>query len=308
VNLCWVFSDGRKGHEIQSMTVANALTTDVELYTFTLRQPWLTFAPRRLPQFDKAIKWSSTPPIEQPPELIITTGRKAAAVGKHYKSFFRSKGLDCKHIQILNPKDNLKKYDWVLIPEHDNVKGANVINFQGSIHPYDEQWFTQNKDSSYSHYLAVFLGNPPKKYFNKQFKEEILTIRSCFKNSPLYFCGSPRLDKNIRTKIRQTAIPSDKVWLSYDDGANPYQTLLKNAKKIFVTSDSINMINEACASHVSVSILANNLLPSPKHQRFINTMSDRICDLSDNRTHSLKKPYRHSITNLLARIYPDDDI
>lgn len=283
VNLCWVFSDGRKGHEIQSMTIAKALAQNIELFTFTIRQPWLTFTPRRLPQFEKAINWSSTPPIEQPPELIITTGRKAAAVGKYCKSLLKSKHIKCKHLQILNPKDNLKKYDWVLVPEHDEVTGPNVITFQGSIHPYDHQWFSQDKDESFSHFLAIFLGNPPKKYFKQQFAEDIATIRTHFNNNSLYFCGSPRLDENIKKQIYGMVNHNDKVWLNENDGVNPYQSLLKNAKKLFVTADSINMINEACASSVPVSILGINYLMSPKHQRFINTVSARTCPLLANK-------------------------
>ncbi len=254
------------------MTIANALAEQVELFPFTLRQPWLTFAPRRLPRFNLAINWSTTPHLKTPPDLIITTGRKAAAVGKHFKHLLTRQNHPCKHIQILNPKDNLDKYDWVLIPEHDNIKGTNVINFVGSIHPYDQQWFKQDKDDTFSQYLAIFIGNPQKKYFESKFAEEIRIIHKHFKETPLYFCGSPRLDMENKEIISSLARSQDKVWLNKTDGPNPYESLLKNAKKIFVTSDSINMINEPCASSVPVSILAKDYPPSPKHRRFFDSI------------------------------------
>ncbi len=280
VNLCWVFSDGRKGHEIQSMTLARALAEQVEFFPFTLKQPWLTFAPRRLPRFDLAINGSIEPQITTPPDLIITTGRIAAAVGKHYKSKLIAQSISCKHIHILNPKDNLNKYDWVLIPEHDDVKGENVINFVGSIHPYNQQWFEQDKDESFNQYLAIFIGNPKKEYFKNDFAAEIAAIQEHFKESPLYFCGSPRLNPNSKEVIKSLVRAQDKIWLDELDGPNPYESLLKNAKKIFVTSDSINMVNEACASSVPVSILAEKHATSPKHRRFLNSLSNITCAIS----------------------------
>lgn len=291
VNLCWVFSDGRKGHEIQSMTLAKALAEQVELFPFTLKQPWLTFAPRRLPRFDLAINGSIEPQITTPPDLIITTGRKAAAVGKHYKSTLSAQSISCKHIQILNPKDNFNKYDWVLIPDHDGVKGENVVNFVGSIHPYNQQWFEQDKDESYSQYLAIFIGNPKKEYFNKAFAAEIATIQKHFKDSPLYYCGSPRLSPNSKEIIKNLVRAQDKIWLDELDGPNPYESLLKNAKKIFVTSDSINMVNEACASSVPVSILADKYLSSPKHHRFLNSLIKRTCPISSRNKPTTKNNY-----------------
>ena len=279
VNLCWVFSDGQKGHEIQSTTLAHSMTKQVNIFQFNLRQPWLSLAPRLLPKFDLAVKWmTKNPDTTKPPELIITTGRKAAAVGKHYRLVLNSLNHSTQHIQILNPKDNLANYDVVLIPDHDLVQGENVINFLGSIHPYSEDWF-KHKHIEYSQYMAIVLGNPKLKYFKFHFAKEIAKIRKHFPQTPLFFCGSPRLTKESKSTITSVATPQDKVWLNEQDGTNPYQSLLSGAKKIFVTSDSINMINEACQSPAPVSILAMNCIPTPKHQRFINSINHRVCSL-----------------------------
>ena len=260
------------------MTLAHALAQQVQLYPFTLKQPWLTFAPRRLPKFNLAVTWKEVPELSSSPDLIITTGRIAAAVGKHLKEILNKQNSLCKHVQILNPKDKLSKYDWVLIPEHDQITGDNVINFIGSIHPYDSQWFAQDKDSDFSQYLAIFVGNPKAHYFESKFAEEINTIHKHFSDRPLFFCGSPRLKPENRKIITSLVRTQDKVWLNKTDGSNPYQSLLKNAKKIFVTSDSINMINEACASYAPVSILAKDFIPSPKHARFLDSIVSRCCD------------------------------
>ena len=290
VNLCWVFSDGQKGHEIQSNTLAHSIAKHVNLYQFNIRQPWLSFAPRLLPKFDLAINWiTHKPDTIKPPDIIITTGRKAAAVGKHYRLMFKKLNHSIKHVQILNPKDNLENYDVVLIPEHDLVQGDNVINFVGSIHPYNDDWFTHTY-AEYSKYIAIILGNPKLTYFKSDFADELAKIRSSFAETPLFFCGSPRLIKQNKSAISSVVREHDKVWFNEQDGVNPYQPLLRSAKKICVSSDSINMINEACQSPTPVSILAINYTPTPKHQRFINSIIHRICSL-ESASHGIPIEY-----------------
>ena len=261
------------------MALAQVLSLKIQLHHFTLRQPWLTFTPRRVPKFELALAWKgSSPNTNHPPDIIITTGRKAAAVGKHYRNLLKSINHACKLIQILNPKDNLNKYDLVLLPQHDDVLGANVVQFQGSIHPYNKQWFKQ-QESELSPYIGIVLGNPNRKYFELHFADEISLIRSSFPNTPLYFCGSPRLAQNSKEIISSLVENKDKIWLDETDGVNPYQPLLSSAKKLCVSSDSINMLSESCQSNVPVSVLAKQLTPSPKHQRFIQSIQHRLCAL-----------------------------
>ncbi len=229
-----------------------------------------------MPKFGLALSWiGNRPELENPPELIITAGRKAAAVGKQIKTQLLQAKVNCKHIQILNPKDNSQKYDLLLVPEHDQLTGPNIINFTGSIHPYDNCWFKQNSPDSRC-YMAILIGSPNAHYMSEQFSNDIKHIRNSFPNTPLYFCGSPRLLKTAKDQIRILATGNDRIWLDQSDGINPYEKLLSDAKKFFITSDSINMINECCQSQMPVSILADSFPPSPKHRRFIESIQDRI--------------------------------
>jgi len=280
VNLCWVFSDGQKGHEIQSTTLATAVAHKHLVFNFKLKQPWLSFAPRMFPLFVKGLEWQSDqrPNFNVPADIIITTGRKAAAVGKYIKSM----SVHHKpHIQILNPKDNLQHYDLVLLPEHDQINGKNVIVFNGSIHPFNANWFDQHEPSSpwNKRFLAIILGNPAASYFNNDFAKDIQLIRQHFPDLGLYFCGSPRLNTQFQHRIKEQITTTDKFWFSSEDGANPYQLLLKHAHKLFITADSINMLSEAAASKQAVSILGNNHITSSKHLKFISNNQERFCEL-----------------------------
>ncbi len=273
-----MLSEGRKGHEIQSMTLAQRLAHDCSLHTFSLRQPWESFAPRIIPGFQNGFNWQNgKPDFNHPPDIIITTGRKAAAVGKYITQRYRKQSTQLKHIQILNPKDNADNYAVLLIPEHDQKKGPNIIRFVGSIHPFSPQWFSQSvhPSSNQINPIAVIIGNPPSQYFRQEFKTELQQIRVQYPEQPIEICGSPRLSEKIIGAIKPLLNPNDTFWFNLDDGPNPYQTLLQQAKHLFVTADSINMLNECAGSDAPVTLLATNCIQNPKHKRFIDSLTNR---------------------------------
>jgi mitochondrial fission protein ELM1 len=284
VNLCWVFTEGRKGHDIQSLTLANALGHEVAAFGFTLSQPWLTAAPGLLPWMNRGIRWNTQGPdwLSQHPELIITTGRRAAAVGRFVTKQLRRTQLSCHHIQVLNPHNHPAHYDLLLVPEHDLIRGPRVLPFRGSIHPYTRHWHRQRQDTAgFGQCLALLLGQPGERYWRTDFPAELHAIRKAFPGVPAYVCGSPRLDPTVREGIKSALVPGDQAWFSDADGSNPYLSLLSHAHKLFVTADSINMVNECLASPRPGSLLALNTPLSSRHQRFIDQVAGYFCALEE---------------------------
>lgn len=286
VNLCWVLSDCRPGHEIQSQTMASHVATSIITHRFILRQPWATMAPRILPGFHSGLRWSSDQPnFSQAPAVIITTGRKAAAVGKYVCQRYRQQQRVVKHIQILDPKDQASNYTWLLLPEHDGRSGDNIVTFTGSIHPYDSAWFARHQSASNpSNWpVAVLVGKPPARYFKHQLSADLQRIRQAHNHQPLLLCGSPRLPRPEQQKITRWAKPEDHVWFTSDDGDNPYQSILLTAQHIYVTADSINMMNECAASGAQVSLLARDAIRSTKHLSFMQSLQDRWTEFGESR-------------------------
>lgn len=267
------------------MTLAQAVSHQVVCHAFKLNQPWLALTPRVLPFFEHGIQWSQRPPDTKStlPELIITTGRRAAAVGKWMSRLLRSRGHHCQHIQILNPKDKSDQYDLLLVPEHDEYSGDNVISFRGSIHPYTQSWHQKESaaDDQFNRYLAILLGDPGVTYWHNGFASEIQHIRHAYPNAPMFFCASPRLPAEYVDSIKRQMQNSDAAWFSPADGTNPYTDLLRSAKKLFVTTDSINMMNECLACAQPKSLLAVGHSHSKRHQRFISHVQPFFNSLTD---------------------------
>lgn len=274
-----MISDGRKGHEIQSETLAEHISQTTKTHRFNLKQPWESFAPRIIPGFKHGMNGyqGTGPEYSIKPQLIISTGRKAAAVAKFICQKLKKEHHHVKHIQILNPKDSFKNYDLLLLPEHDNKTGDNIVTFLGSIHPFDTNWFSQTKAPKTSQ-ISLVIGNPSSAYFNKDFSTELNKIRNLYPDKKLLICGSPRLKNKHKKLIKDYLIPKDDFWFNTHDGVNPYQQILQSSPHIFVTSDSINMLNECAASNALVTILASDFIPTKKHQRFINSINNRWND------------------------------
>ncbi len=295
-----MISDGRKGHEIQSQALAERISHQSQIHQFRLKQPWETFTPRIIPGLESGIIWSERcqPSTKDNPNLIITTGRKAAAVGKLMIQKMRHHHIQTKHIQILNPKDSFKNYDLLLIPAHDQITGENVISFAGSIHPFDRHWYSQcNKPNSIIYDIVLVIGNPTASYFKQQFAKELQKIKASYPDHSLLVCGSPRLNIKHTNRIKKLLSEHDGYWFNEADGKNPYPSILKTSKHLFVTADSINMINECASSQAALTLLAQNQV-SLKHQRFITSITERCSEFGQA---GLKKqvPLPHPIDEIV---------
>jgi len=281
LNHIWIFSDSILGHEIQSLALASKIAQKTSLFHCGLRQPWLSFAPRILPGFGKNIIWENKKPDEiNLPDAIVTCGRRMAAIGKYYKKL-----LQCKHIQILNPKDDPKKYDLIISPEHDQMDCSNVISSKGSLHNISPKQLLPYKIIKQHSIIGLLIGNPGKKFFNNiNYLSDQIT--KAYPAHELIICGSRRTDEKYRTKIIQTFTQAKQCWFDDSDGENPYLSLLANSDIILVTADSINMVSEACATDKTVVALAKDIV-SPKHKRFIRSLKVRLSKFGSEHSHPI---------------------
>ncbi|GAA4810946.1 nucleoside-diphosphate sugar epimerase [Marinicella pacifica] len=296
-----VLSEGTRGHEIQSITLAKALAHQYQLEHITVPAPWRWALPYRMMGLGQRIR-SQFSESGVSSRLIISTGRQMAGVGRWLK---KNSPSEAKHVHILNPGYYFQDIDVVLVPQHDRHRYPNAITFRGNLHPFNNQWFKQHARIQNKATIALFIGNPGNTYFKQQFKADLQRIREVFKSFKLFLCGSPRLNHETQGFIRGLMKPAESLWLDVCDGDNPYQTLLANADKIFVTADSINMMNEAGASSAAVTLLARDYIPSKKHQRFMQSIEYRLSDFEGlDKAQPLPDPVKELLenTDLLKRL------
>ena len=156
------------------------------------------------------------------------------------------------NIHVQNPKVSLKNFDFVVVPEHDSLTGANVISTKGAIH------YLRNEELDKSiNYLkpqikkekivTLIVGGPTKHYnYNNNIINEIfLKINRNFINNgfQLIFIPSMRTPKKI-IDLAKNFFDKDQIIITKVD-KKAYLSSLKLSDYIIVTCDSTSMISES---------------------------------------------------------------
>jgi mitochondrial fission protein ELM1 len=260
----WVLSDGKKGTENQSIGLAQALGYNNYIlkpisvnFPWTLLPPDLWFNPLSAVKKNKDLF-----PDDNWPDILIAAGRICAAVAAEIRS--RAKGKTFV-IFIQNPYIQADKFDVVIAPEHDNVKGENVINTFGALHGLT---FEKLKQASSRHNnliedlpnprVAVLIGGKNKHYkmapsLMEQYGSQLRHIAKR-KTVSYMVTGSRRTPIQCLQAFKR-GLGSAPAFIWNGRGDNPYHAFLSAADIIMVTADSVSMISEAIYTNKPVYIL-----------------------------------------------------
>ena len=246
-----LLTEGMHGMISQAEGMAKALNTEFDHKIVRLNFLWNFVPPRLTPISETILKDKNYLIGDKIPDLIISCGRKSVIPSILLKR--RNKKIFSIHIQ--DPKVNLKNFDAIIAPEHDNLKGDNVISSKGAIH-----YITQSGIEKAKPYLinkvksqkivSLILGGPNKYY---SFSNEELT--GIFKKIKTGFISdgynaiiipSLRTPKRIIDLAINEFDSNNFVVNSLDKQA--YLSALALSTCIVVTCDSTSMISEAAAS------------------------------------------------------------
>ena len=258
---CWVISDGTAGNEKQALALALALGQQARIVRISLRAPWRWLAPtgpgdprKALPTAQRALL---TPPW---PRLVVGCGRAAALVTLGVK---RLSGGATRIVQVLDPRKHRQHYDVLVVPEHDDLRGDNVVTTIGALNQIDDAWLAAGRESFPdfaelpSPRTAVLVGGPTRSMrLDGRYVDGLLAILDHWRQrdggSFLVTCSRrtpPGLARRLRNRFESRP---DVFWANDDDGENPYAGLMGWADRIVVTPDSANLISEACATGTPV--------------------------------------------------------
>jgi mitochondrial fission protein ELM1 len=271
VNGTCAVHDGRAGNARQALALARAVDADAVVLALTPRAPWRWLAPRRLPAGRHAFGNAFAALAKSPPDLAIGCGRQAALATR----LLRAHGS--KAVQILDPRIDPHHWDLVVAPEHDGLRGDNVVTMLGSLHPVDDLWLAQaRRDFRVLAELpsphTVLLAGGPTRHVALDDAGFRLLLRSLSRRteadggsfSVIASRRTPLTWRDAMGRIPQT-LPGIR-WRGEHDGANPYAGLLGHADRIACTPDSVNMLSEAAATLVPVFAWTPHALQGrPRH-------------------------------------------
>ncbi|KQY50334.1 mitochondrial fission ELM1 family protein [Lysobacter sp. Root494] len=273
----WTLSDGHAGNVRQVQALAQAMALpDVHDWTLHARAPWRWLSPRWLPVAGRAFGEGFARAMDMPPHVAIGCGRQAALATR----LLRQRGT--RAVQILDPRIATRHWDVVVAPEHDGLRGPNVITLLGSLHPVDDLWLAAARQQFVSlaqlpqPRTAVLVGGASAHAaFDIESMSrwlDALAARIADEGGSVLATASRRTPEAARDLLRAALgkLPG-VVWCDERDGANPYGGLLGWADRIVCTADSVNMLSEAAATNVSMFVAGIDGLGG-RPRRFVDSL------------------------------------
>jgi len=297
-----VFSDTKAGHRHQALSLAEIISqvrpAKVRLIELRLRRGQkvvldivnlLLRSPSNLGFWAlKIILGKSFNAVFHYGDIFISCGSTTASLARLVALF-----MGAKTFQILRPNSARKRYDLIIIPEHDEFsQRKNVLRIKGALHFISSEkeekagdrlrnYLWQQKDFSLK--IGIFIGAPLKKSASERSKKEC----EKFIQSLKAFSLSERAGLLITTSRRTPLWLEEKLKEEFSHFSHTLFLLIANEKNydfaasgiralssgLIVSADSISMITEAASSRDTFVIdLFSAASQSSKHKRFLGSL------------------------------------
>jgi uncharacterized protein len=259
--LAWVLHDGKPGMASQALGLAEATGFSFIERRLDIRFPWarlppgLWFFPLAAPRrADRVL----SPPW---PDLIIGCGRNAAMPALAIR---RASGGRTLAAQVQDPGVGHGEFDLFVVPEHDRLRGPQVVVTRGAVHRVTPARLTAERRRFPAlaalprPILSVLIGGTNKAY--RLTLRRMGEIADALGKILRTEGGSALVTPSRRTGSAGIALLrnglADLPAVMWDGtGENPYFAFLALADVFLVTADSVSMISEAAATGKPVHIL-----------------------------------------------------
>ncbi len=252
---CWIITEGIAGTENQCTGIAEALKINYDTKRISLNQPWKSLSPYVGFEYSQSFE----PKIIAPyPDLLISSGRKSIAAARYIKKQSQGKTII---VQVQDPRSSYNIFDLIAVPEHDPIRGDNVIVTRCSPNKITPDKLTAAKtefselESPPSPRVAVLIGGSSKAYNMSRAVTEALAQNLKSLDASLMITCSRRTGE-VNQKILDDALNNGSNYFWNGDGANPYMAILAWADYILVTADSASMISDSCTTGKPVYMIA----------------------------------------------------
>ena len=259
--LPWTITDGRAGNVRQAVALASALRLGGQQRLQLLpRAPWRWLTPRLLPGAVHGFGPAFAQMAQGAPGLAIGCGRQAAGALR----VLRQRGA--RTVQILDPRIDARHWDLVVVPEHDRLRGDNVLTLLGSLNPVSDDWLACGR-AAFSSFeqlpgprTALLVGGPTDHapWQERDIEPLLLQLAARIRtDGGSVLATTSRRTPRAVTQVLLRAFDDvpGVIWSDGGDGSNPYAGLLGWADRVICTPDSVNLLSEACATRVPVGVL-----------------------------------------------------
>ena len=270
-----LLTQGMHGMISQVEGLAKALNVSFKHEKIELNNFWNFFPPKFTPVSDFVLKNK----FICDSKIIISCGRKSVIPSILLKRRFKK---DIFNIHIQDPKVNIKNFDSIICPEHDDLQGENVIKTKGAIHYLTNEEINKNinylKPNQGEKKVVTFILGGPNKYYSfseKQMDRMFAKVKNMFISSKykLIIIPSYRTPDNI-LKLAYNYFNEDHLVIRERD-KKAYLSSLGLANIVIVTCDSTSMISEAAITGKPVYVAQmNHRLSIHRFEKFYKLFKD----------------------------------
>ena len=266
-----LLTEGMHGMISQVEGLAKALDINFSHHTVETKGFWKIIPPKFTPITDRVFKKIDCKNID----IIISCGRKSIIPSIFLKKNSKKKIFT---IHIQNPKVKLGNFDLIVVPEHDNLDGDNVLKTKGAIHYLTSEEIENNKEYLFSisrnlkdrNIISLIIGGPTQyyDYSDRNIQEIFSKVNYLVKHNNLSLVVIPSMRTPIGT-IEHAKIYFGNDHLVLDNvDKKAYLSALSISKHIVVTCDSSSMISEAALTGKPIYIA--NIPAKKSDKRFKN--------------------------------------
>ena len=263
-----LLTQGMHGMVSQVEGLAKALKISFKHQKIKLKPLWNLIPPKFTPISENLL----TEKFVCDSKVIISCGRKSVVSSIALKKRF---GKEIFNIHIQNPKVSFKHFDLIISPEHDGIKGDNVITTKGAIHYLTKKEITDNSKylnlgKEKKQIVSFVIGGPNKNddYSEEQIHYTFNKVKTLFSPDKFKIIVIPsyRTPERVIKKAFNTFNFNHLVVKTVDKKA--YLSSLAIADYIVVTCDSTSMISEAAVTGKPIYIAM--MKPKKISKRFKN--------------------------------------
>ena len=264
-----LLTQGYHGMISQVEGMAKALKVEFQHKIVRLNWLWNYIPPKFTPKSDIVLKDTNYISDSEKFDLIISCGRKSVIAS----IILKKKNNKIFTIHIQDPKVDFNNFDIIIAPEHDDIKGDNVINSKGAIHYITQEEIEKSKyylkdKAQGSKIITIILGGP-NKYYNFS-NDEIINIFNQIKTNFISKGYKAFVIPSMRTPKKTIEIAAKEFvsdgYVVNSVNKQAYLSSLALATNIVVTCDSTSMISEAAIS--GKPIFVAHMQPKRNNYRF----------------------------------------
>ena len=243
-----LLTQGMHGMVSQVEGLAKALKINFKHRKIKLKPFWNFIPPKITPISENLL----TEKFVCDSKIVISCGRKSVIPSIALK---KRLGNEIFNIHIQDPKVSFKHFDLIISPEHDGIKGDNVLTTRGSIHYLTKKEIIENTNylelEKGKKKIVTFVIGGPNKYYDysdEQIHYIFNKVKTLFTPDKYKIVVIPsyRTPVEVIKKAYNTFSVNHYVVKTIDKKA--YLSSLSIADYIIVTCDSTSMISEAAVT------------------------------------------------------------